>query len=70
MSRRLWRCRNAGCSAAHGAILGRVVGENEIVLDPAVTTFRVFLDSRKALVVCPCCGAGRYFRGRAVLSLA
>ncbi|MDP9356364.1 MAG: hypothetical protein M3R02_13975 [Chloroflexota bacterium] len=68
MSRSLWRCRHAGCSAAHGAVLGRLTAEGGLVLDPAVVAFRAYLDTRRVMVVCPACGTDREFRGGAVCS--
>ncbi len=66
MSRSLWRCRNPGCSVPYGAVLGRVTADGGLVLDPAVTVFRCFLDTRRAVVECPACGVEREFRGGAV----
>ncbi len=68
MSRSLWRCRNSDCPVSHGAVLGRVTAEGGLVLDPAVTAFRAYLDTRRALVACPVCGTMREFRGGAVLT--
>ena len=66
MSRSLWRCRDPGCPVPHGAVLGRVTADGGLVLVPAVRSVHCFLDTRKALVTCPACGAVRAFRGRAV----
>lgn len=66
MSRSLWRCRNRDCPVALGAVLGRVTREGGLVLDGAVCSFRVFMDTRRAIVGCPACGAFREFRGPAV----
>jgi hypothetical protein len=66
MSRSLWRCRNRDCSVPHGAVLGRVTADEGLVLDMAVCTLRVFLDTRRAMIECPACGAVREFRGPAV----
>lgn len=63
MSRSLWRCRNPGCPVPHGAVLGRVTAEGGLVLDPAVRAFAVYLDTRRAAVVCPACKTRRDFRG-------
>jgi hypothetical protein len=68
MSRRLWRCRNPACSVPHGAVLGRVTSDGGLVLDPGVTNFRAYLDTRRMVVVCPSCGVAREFRGGAVIS--
>ena len=68
MSRREWRCRNPGCAAPHGAVLGRLTGDGGLVLDSAVTSFRCYLDTRRAIVCCPTCGAEREFRGGAVVA--
>ena len=68
MSRRLWRCRNPGCPVQGGATLGRLTDDGGLVLDPAVVGFRVFLDTRRAVVICPACATERGFRGCGVLS--
>ncbi len=68
MSRRLWRCQNSACSEPHGTVLGRLNADDSLVLSPAVHTFRVFLDTRRAHVVCPACGTVREFRGSAIFS--
>ena len=68
MSRSLWRCRNPGCSVPHGAVLGRVTADGGLVLDPEVRVFRCYMDTRRAVVACPICGASREFRGGAILS--
>ena len=68
MSRSLWRCRNPACRIPHGAVLGRLTAEGGLVLDPAVADFRAYLDTRRAVVACPCCGAERTFRGVALYS--
>ena len=70
MSRREWRCRNPGCPVRHGAVLGRLTADGGLVLDPAVQTFRCYLDTRRAVVACPACGAAREFRGGALFSAA
>jgi hypothetical protein len=62
MSRRLWRCRNPEC----GAVLGRVTFEEGLVLGAEARLARVYLDTRKAIVACRCCGQVRTFRGRSV----
>ena len=66
MSRSLWRCRNQACPVPHGAVLGRLTADGGLVLAPTVTEFRVFLDTRRAVVACPACGAAREFRGGAM----
>jgi hypothetical protein len=66
MSRSLWRCRNPQCPVPHGMVLGRVTTTGGLSLVPAVGTLRCFLDTRKAMVTCPQCGAVREFRGNAV----
>jgi hypothetical protein len=45
-----------------------MTADGGLVLDPASVMFRVYLDTRRAVVVCPSCGASREFRGAAVLS--
>ncbi len=66
MSRREWRCRNPACPVPQGAVLGRLTADGGLVLDPAVRSFRCFLDTRRAAVACPACGAIREFRGSGV----
>ena len=66
MSRRDWRCRNRACPVPHGAVLGRLTEDGGLVLDPAATRFRVYLDTRRAVLGCPACGAEREFRGTAL----
>ena len=66
MSRHDWRCRNPGCTTPHGAVLGRVTTEGGLVPNAGVGRFAVYLDSRRATVWCPACGAAREFRGNAV----
>jgi len=66
MSRSLWRCRNTACPLPHGAILGRVTSDAGLMLDPAVRSFAVYLDTRRSLVTCPVCGTEREFRGSAI----
>ncbi len=68
MSRRFFRCRHLDCSVSHGAVLGRLTSDGGLVLDPAVTCFRAYLDTGRAVVVCPACGTVREFRGGAVCS--
>ncbi len=68
LSRSLWRCRNRACPDPHVAALGRLTNDGGLVLDPAVTSFRAYLDTRRTVVCCPACGAEREFRGSAVFS--
>lgn len=68
MSRSLWRCHNPTCGIPHGAVLGRVTADHGLVLDPTVTSFRCYLDTRRVMVTCPECGIGREFRGTGVIS--
>jgi hypothetical protein len=68
VSRSLWRCRNPDCSEPHGVVLGRVAADGGLVLDPEVRVFRCYMDTRRAVVECPACGASREFRGDAVFS--
>ncbi len=68
MSRSLWRCRNRDCPVPHGAVLGRITGDGELVLAPAVKTLRCYLDTRRAIVECPHCRTERVFRGNAVVT--
>jgi len=69
MSRSLWRCRSRACPVPHGAVLGRLTSDGGLVLDPAVVGFRCYLDTRRAVVACPACGAGREFRGGVVFAV-
>ncbi len=66
MSRSLWRCRNPNCPTRGGAVLGRVTAGEGLVLDPAVRGFALYLDTRKAVIVCPRCGSKREFQGSSV----
>lgn len=66
MSRRFLRCRNPGCPVPHGAVLGKLTSDGGLMLDPAVVSFAVYLDTRRTQVRCPACGAGREFRGTSV----
>ncbi len=69
MSRREWRCRNHACATPHGAPLGRLTADGQgLMLDPEVNQFRVYLDTKKVVVVCPCCGVARDFRGSALFA--
>ncbi len=68
MSRSVWRCRNPDCSEPHGAVLGRLTIDGGLVLDPAVTAFQCFLDTKRAVVACPACGTRRMFSGTAVVT--
>jgi hypothetical protein len=68
MGRSLWRCRNRDCPVPHGAALGRVTGEGGLVLDPTVERFSIYLDSQRAIVVCPACHEEREFRGTSIIS--
>jgi hypothetical protein len=63
MSRSLWRCRNRACPIPHGAVLGYLTGRGGLRLDPAITTFVVYLDTDRVTVTCPACGTPRDFRG-------
>ena len=68
MSRRLLRCRHPACPDRGEAVLGRLTADGGLVLDPAVVTFRAFLDTGRVIVACPACGYEREFRGSAVFS--
>ncbi len=68
MSRTYWRCRNPGCGNPHGAILGTLTVGGDLVLDPSIAAFRVHLDTRRVLVVCPLCGDARNFTRGSVFS--
>ncbi len=56
----------SGLSGAGGAVLGQVMADNGLVLDPAVQAFAIYLDTRRAVVTSPVCGTGREFRGSTV----
>ena len=66
MSRSVWRCRNPDCPAPHGAVLGHLTTNGCLVLDRGVMRFRAYLDTRRAVVLCPACGTLREFRGGAI----
>ncbi len=68
MSRSLWRCRNLACQVPHGTILGHLTADGSLVLSLTVTRFRCYLDTRRAVICCPSCGAKRDYRGGAVFS--
>ena len=68
MSRSMWRCRNRDCPHPHGGLLGRLTADGGLILDPGVVTFRAYLDTRRAVVICPACGTAREFRGGAIWS--
>jgi hypothetical protein len=70
MSRSLWRCRNRDCPVPHGAVLGHLTGDGGLRLDPAVTTFVVYLDTDRAVITCPRCGSDRSFFGSVIRRLA
>jgi hypothetical protein len=50
--------------------LGRITAEGGLVLDAAVVSFRIYLDTRRVVVHCPECGRAREFRGVALFSAA
>lgn len=66
MSRSLWRCRNRACPVPHGRVLGKLTADGGLVLEPAVTSVRCYVDTRRAVVGCPACGTERAFRGSAL----
>ena len=68
MSRLLWRCRNRDCPVPHGAVLGRLTDDGGLVLHPAVETYNIYMDTRRAMIICPRCGQVRDFRGGALFS--
>jgi hypothetical protein len=43
-----------------------MTADGGLVLDQAVRTFAVYLDTRKAVIACPACGTYRDFRGASV----
>jgi hypothetical protein len=63
MSRLLWRCRNVDCPVRGGAVLGKIVQGEGLVLEPSAILQAVYLDTRRAVIVCPACGQWREFRG-------
>lgn len=68
MSRKEGRCRNRACPVPHGVVLGRLTADGGLVLEPAVVSFQCYLDTRRAVVSCPACGAEREFRGSSMFS--
>jgi hypothetical protein len=52
----------------HGAVLGRVTADGGLALDPAVSTFAVYLDTGRIRVSCPACGTDRSFAGTVLFS--
>lgn len=68
MSRREWRCKNSGYPVPHGTVLGRITGDDGLVLSGEVKDFKLYLDTRRGVVACPTCGCEREFHGRAILS--
>jgi hypothetical protein len=67
VSRRFFHCLNPECPVRHGMPLGRLTRDGGLVLDPSVQRIRVYLDTRRAVITCPSCGAERRFSGAAVL---
>jgi hypothetical protein len=63
MSTRLWKCRNPHCLVTHGAVLGHIKSDGGLVLEAEVLLHAVYLDTRRAVIVCPACGQHREFRG-------
>jgi len=49
-------------------VLGRVTAEGGLMLNRSVERFAVYLDTKRATVWCPACGAAREFRGSSVIS--
>jgi hypothetical protein len=68
MSRSLWRCQNRACPVAHGTVLGRLTADGGLDLHPAVESYTIYMDTRRAVITCPICGQARGFRGAAVFS--
>jgi hypothetical protein len=52
----------------HGAVLGRLTSDGGLVLDPVARAFRCYLDTRRAVIACPVCGAEREFHGGAIIA--
>jgi hypothetical protein len=44
-------------------VLGKIVQGEGLVLEPAAILHAVYLDTRRAVIVCPACGQWREFRG-------
>jgi hypothetical protein len=63
MSTRRWRCRNPHCLVQHGALLGTLKADGGLVLEPEVMVGTVYLDTKRASIVCPVCGQARDFWG-------
>jgi hypothetical protein len=68
MSRSLWRCRNRGCPVPHGTVLGHLTADGGLVLHPAVESYTIYMDTRRAVITCPACRQAREFRGGALFS--
>lgn len=66
MSRSFWRCRNPNCSVPHGEVLGSLGSAGDLTFGADVAAFSIHLDTRKAVVVCPSCGARREFRAGSI----
>jgi hypothetical protein len=49
-------------------VLGRVTVDGGLVLDPAVESYTIYMDTRRAVIGCPRCGQTREFRGGALFS--
>jgi hypothetical protein len=53
---------------AHGTVLGRMTVDGGLVLDPAVESYTIYMDTRRAMITRPRCGQAREFRGQALFS--
>jgi hypothetical protein len=63
MSTRRWKCRNPRCRVTCGAILGHIACDGGLILDPTTILHAVYLDTRRAVVVCLTCGQWCEYRG-------
>ncbi len=68
MSRRDWRCRNASCPSLGGYVLGRITSDAGLVLSRRVRITRAYLDTHRALILCPACATERLFTGKVVIA--
>lgn len=68
MSRRDWRCRNTSCPRLGGYVLGRITTDDGLVLSRRVRITRAYLDTQRALILCPACATERLFTGKVVIA--
>ena len=51
MSRSIWQCRNVDCPVRGGAVLGKIMQGEGLVLEPSAILHVVYLDTRRAVIV-------------------